>query len=72
VSVLVLGSSGLVGRRLVARLATEGRTVVACDVVGPTAAPIAGVSYVQAGSGGSPSSARSASTDPRQCTAIGR
>ncbi|MCW2525394.1 MAG: NAD-dependent epimerase/dehydratase, partial [Pseudonocardiales bacterium] len=46
-SVLVLGSSGLVGRRLVARLATEGRTVVACDVVGPTAAPIAGVSYVQ-------------------------
>ncbi|HVW41697.1 MAG TPA: NAD(P)-dependent oxidoreductase [Amycolatopsis sp.] len=34
-TVLVLGGSGLVGRRLVRRLADEGTPVVACDVVAP-------------------------------------
>jgi nucleoside-diphosphate-sugar epimerase len=34
-SVLVLGSSGLVGRRLVKRLAADGGPVIACDVVHP-------------------------------------
>jgi nucleoside-diphosphate-sugar epimerase len=35
VSVLVLGSSGLVGRRLVRQLVSEGNRVVACDVAPP-------------------------------------
>jgi nucleoside-diphosphate-sugar epimerase len=47
-SVLVLGSSGLVGRRLVSRLGAEGHAVVACDVTPPPAAPVAGASYVRA------------------------
>src|ERR1700722_19603198 len=47
-SVLVLGSSGLVGRRLVNRLVTAGHPVVACDVAPSPAAPIAGVDYVRA------------------------
>ena len=34
-SVLVLGSSGLVGRRLVRRLVSEGQDVLACDVRHP-------------------------------------
>jgi UDP-glucuronate 4-epimerase len=45
-SVLVLGSSGLVGRSLVPRLAAAGESVVAGDVT-PSAAPVAGVSYVR-------------------------
>jgi UDP-glucose 4-epimerase len=47
-SVLVLGSSGLVGRRLVSRLAAAGQAVVACDVTPSPVAPVAGVSYVRA------------------------
>jgi nucleoside-diphosphate-sugar epimerase len=47
-SVLVLGSSGLVGRRLVGRLAAAGHAVVACDVTPPPAGPAAGVSYARA------------------------
>lgn len=47
-SVLVLGSSGLVGRRLVSRLAAEGHAVVACDVTPQPAASVAGASYVRA------------------------
>jgi nucleoside-diphosphate-sugar epimerase len=47
-SVLVLGSSGLVGRRLVGRLAAAGHAVVACDVTPPPAGPVAGVSYARA------------------------
>src|ERR1700716_4274833 len=47
-SVLVLGSSGLVGRRLVGRLAATGNTVVACDIAPPTTPPVDGVSYVSA------------------------
>jgi nucleoside-diphosphate-sugar epimerase len=47
-SVLVLGSSGLVGRRLVGRLAAAGNTVVACDIAPPTEPPVDGVSYVSA------------------------
>src|SRR6202020_373918 len=43
--VLVLGSSGLVGRSLVPRLAAAGESVVAGDVT-PPAAPAAGVTYV--------------------------
>ena len=46
-SVLVLGSSGLVGRSLVGRLATAGHSVVACDVRPSPLPPVAGVSYVR-------------------------
>ncbi|HVV08135.1 NAD(P)-dependent oxidoreductase [Amycolatopsis sp.] len=42
-TVLVLGGSGLVGRRLVRRLADEGTPVVACDVVAPPSPHPAGV-----------------------------
>jgi nucleoside-diphosphate-sugar epimerase len=45
-SVLVLGSSGLVGRSLVGRLATAGHPVVAGDVRPSPLPPAAGVSYV--------------------------
>lgn len=47
-SVLVLGSSGLVGRRLVSRLVTEGQAVLAGDVAAPPPAPDAGATYVRA------------------------
>jgi UDP-glucose 4-epimerase len=47
-SVLVLGSSGLVGRRLVSRLAGAGHAVLACDVTAPVTPPVAGVTYVRA------------------------
>jgi nucleoside-diphosphate-sugar epimerase len=47
-SVLVLGSSGLVGRRLVGRLAADGHAVVACDVAPPRTPPVEGVPYVTA------------------------
>jgi nucleoside-diphosphate-sugar epimerase len=47
-SVLVLGGSGLVGRRLVGRLAADGNAVVACDVVPPRTPPVEGVRYVTA------------------------
>ncbi len=47
-SVLVLGSSGLVGRSLVGRLAAAGHSVVACDVTPSPVEPVAGVSYVRA------------------------
>lgn len=50
-TVLVVGSSGLVGRRLVAQLAADGLPVVAADVVHPTsdARPrVEGVEYVTA------------------------
>ncbi len=47
-SVLVLGSSGLVGRRLVRRLVSEGQDVLACDVVTPSTPPVAGVTYLSA------------------------
>ena len=46
-SVLVLGSSGLVGRSLVGRLASAGDAVVACDVRPSPIPPVAGVSYVR-------------------------
>jgi nucleoside-diphosphate-sugar epimerase len=46
-SVLVLGSSGLVGRSLVGRLATAGNSVVACDVRPSPIPPVASVSYAQ-------------------------
>jgi aldehyde dehydrogenase (NAD+) len=46
-SVLVLGSSGLVGRSLVGRLASAGNSVVACDVRPSPIPPVAGVSYGQ-------------------------
>jgi uncharacterized protein YbjT (DUF2867 family) len=42
-TVLVLGSSGLVGRRLVGRLVTEGHAVVAGDVTAPATPPVPGV-----------------------------
>jgi nucleoside-diphosphate-sugar epimerase len=45
-SVLVLGSSGLVGRSLVGRLAAAGHPVVAGDVRPSPLPPVAGVSYV--------------------------
>src|SRR6202161_1472480 len=45
-SVLVLGSSGLVGRSLVGRLAAAGHSVVAGDVRPSPIPPVAGVSYV--------------------------
>ena len=45
-SVLVLGSSGLVGRSLVGRLAAAGEAVVACDVRPSPIPPVAGVTYV--------------------------
>ena len=46
-SVLVLGSSGLVGRRLIRQLADENKKVVACDVVHPAGGRVeaAGVVY---------------------------
>jgi nucleoside-diphosphate-sugar epimerase len=47
VSVLVLGSAGLVGRSLVGRLASAGNSVVACDVRPSPIPPVAGVSYGQ-------------------------
>ncbi|MCU1615634.1 MAG: NAD(P)-dependent oxidoreductase [Frankiales bacterium] len=47
-SVLVLGSSGLVGRRLVARLAADGHPVVASDVVPPVGGELPGVVYSRA------------------------
>jgi nucleoside-diphosphate-sugar epimerase len=47
-SVLVLGSSGLVGRRLVGRLAADGHAVVACDITPPPTPPVGGVRYVSA------------------------
>jgi len=50
-TVLVLGSSGLVGRRLVRKLADDGTPVVACDVVHPRSAglpELPGVAYVTA------------------------
>jgi nucleoside-diphosphate-sugar epimerase len=47
-SVLVLGSSGLVGRRLVARLAADGHTVIASDVAPPVGGELPGVTYVRA------------------------
>ncbi len=47
-SILVLGSSGLVGRSLVDRLAAAGHSVVACDVTPSRLPPVAGVSYVRA------------------------
>jgi nucleoside-diphosphate-sugar epimerase len=46
-SVLVLGSSGLVGRSLVSRLAAAGHSVVAADVRPSPIPPVAGVSYVR-------------------------
>ena len=45
--VLVLGSSGLVGRSLVGRLASAGEAVVACDVRPSPIPRVAGVTYVQ-------------------------
>jgi nucleoside-diphosphate-sugar epimerase len=47
-SVLVLGSSGLVGRRLVRHLVSEGQDVLACDVAAPSTPPVAGVTYLRA------------------------
>lgn len=47
-SVLVLGSSGLVGRRLVRRLVGEGHAVLACDVAPPSTPPVDGVTYLRA------------------------
>src|SRR5690606_33274049 len=50
-TILVLGSSGLVGRRLTTRLVDEGHDVVACDVTIPEASrrnAVEGVSYVRA------------------------
>ncbi|MDT4931199.1 MAG: hypothetical protein QOF92_4066 [Pseudonocardiales bacterium] len=47
-SVLVLGSSGLVGRRLVKQLADEGKKVIACDVAHPNSPlrpEVPGVTY---------------------------
>ena len=46
-SVLVLGSSGLVGRRLVGRLAAAGHSVLAGDLRPSPIPPVAGVSYRQ-------------------------
>ena len=45
-SVLVLGSSGLVGRSLVGRLAAAGHSVVACDVRPSPLPPVADVTYL--------------------------
>jgi nucleoside-diphosphate-sugar epimerase len=47
-TVLVLGSSGLVGRRLVGRLVTKGHAVVAGDVTAPATPPVPGAAYVRA------------------------
>jgi nucleoside-diphosphate-sugar epimerase len=46
VSVLVLGSSGLVGRSLTGRLAAAGHSVVACDVRPSALPPVPGVTYL--------------------------
>ena len=45
-SVLVLGSSGLIGRSLVGRLAAAGHSVVACDVRPSPLPPVADVTYL--------------------------
>jgi len=47
-SVLVLGSSGLVGRELVRTLTASGHHVVACDVTPPSPAAESDVTYVRA------------------------
>ncbi|WP_019546636.1 NAD-dependent epimerase/dehydratase family protein [Streptomyces sulphureus] len=48
-STLVLGSSGLVGRELITKLAGAGHQVVACDVAKPVGSPSPeGITYVSA------------------------